>query len=872
MATNNLSNLQFIITEKDFIVDTTYHSDNNKVLKLQKEFLEDKYQALYYFGFRDNLSKLSVSAHYLYMISDSFIKELTNQPQLEIARENIDLEIHEDTYDYLLDSIPFIVGNEYINREWLDHIFIKLAEIFASEIKDYSGSVQFYLTEKSQDLTVAHRIYFHLVDLEDKDYPFAFMASYATKTNNKIEHVPLKYALEEYKDDRLKLISLLSCLNKVAEVSPLIAHFMETGEMFHPVKLTAKEAYELLLCVPEIEKCHVKCRVPNWWRKKNSSISINVSIGDREPSTVGFNAILEMDARLAVNGQKLSDAEIEELLDHEEGLVWFKGQWVEINHHRLEELLEHVKEYDGTVTLKEAFQSQMEAEDIDVDDGVTISNGEWLNNMVNNLRDPNRMNISEVPHINATLRPYQQSGYTWLNYMNQFGFGACLADDMGLGKTLQVLTFLENMYEQNQNAHVLLIVPASLLGNWSKEIEKFVPDLNYYMAHGMNADFMSEELRKHQPFLVITTYAMASKIQYLNDITWDCLILDEAQAIKNPQTKQTRNIKKLNSKMRIAMTGTPIENELTNLWSLFDFLNKGLLGSSDDFKKFSKTLEYKPQNMTKLRNMVSPFILRRVKTDKSIISDLPDKIEVIDHIDLTKKQQAYYQRLTKEVIDQINNSKTSFQRKGIILSALTKYKQICNHPDQYLHKTDYIARESGKFEMLKSICETIYTKRERVLVFTQYREICDYLSEYLETIFHKEGFVLHGGTPVRKRQEIVERFNSDEEYIPYIVLSLKAAGTGLNLIGANHVIHFDRWWNPAVENQASDRAFRIGQKKNVFVHKFVCNGTIEEKIDKMIELKQTLADEIITTDTKWITEMSNDELLNLLTLDGDANE
>ncbi|MCD8029022.1 MAG: hypothetical protein LUF02_10305 [Erysipelotrichaceae bacterium] len=260
---NSLSNLQFIITEKSFIVDTTYQVDNNKVLKLQKEFLEDKYQALYYFGFRDNLSKLSMSSHYLYMISNSFIKELTNQPQLEIARENIDLEIHGDTYDYLLDSIPFIVGNEYINRDWLDHIFIKLTEVFSREIKDYNGSVQFYITEKSQDLTVAHRIYFHLVNLDDKDYPFAFMASYATKTNNKIEHVPLKYALEEYKDDRLKLISLLSCLNKVAEVSPLIAHFMETGEMFHPVKLTVKEAYDLLLNVPEIEKCNIKCRVPN---------------------------------------------------------------------------------------------------------------------------------------------------------------------------------------------------------------------------------------------------------------------------------------------------------------------------------------------------------------------------------------------------------------------------------------------------------------------------------------------------------------------------------------------------------------------------------------------------------------------------------
>ena len=359
---------------------------------------------------------------------------------------------------------------------------------------------------------------------------------------------------------------------------------------------------------------------------------------------------------------------------------------------------------------------------------------------------------------------------------------------------------------------------------------------------------------------------MVSRIPELEKINWDVLILDEAQAIKNPTTKQTKQIKKLKSKTKIAMTGTPVENDLTNLWSLFDFLNKGLLGSSKEFHEFAKGLSQNPQGYAKLKSMIAPFMLRRVKTDKKIISDLPDKLEKVDYVDISKKQAVLYRKYVSDLAVKLEEA-DGMERRGLVLGSLTKLKQICNHPDQYLGQQTYDLKDSGKFEFLKELCENIYEKRERVLVFTQFKEITEYLDDFLAGIFHTRGYVLHGGTPVAKRSKIVEAFQG-EKYVPYIVLSVKAGGTGLNLTKANHVIHFDRWWNPAVENQATDRAYRIGQKSNVIVHKLVCRGTLEEKIDEMIRSKQQLAENVIGSGGEnWITEMSNKELLEMMRLD-----
>lgn len=857
-----MKQINFIFTKNGFHIDETKEENTSK---WAESFKKDKYLALYELGFENNLKGLTPSAFYLYQLSLKFIELLSNRPELEVAREDTKVEASSEDLEYLMSIIPFAIGTEFIDEKWIQNIFQHLNSQFRWDMKSYKGTVQMYLQEKSQDLKVAKRIYFHLVENEeDIDFPFAFLATYATKDKeNRIVHMPLKHALVEYKNDQEQLLNLLSCLNVVAQKNTLIAQYMETGDLFHPIKLTSKEAYSLLKSVPDIEACGIKCRVPNWWKKKYSSVKINVNIGNTKPSMFGFDSILSLQPSLIVNGHALTKKEISELLKMEEGLAWLKGQWVEINHNKLQQLLEQMKQYDGTITLKEALtKTYMSNDDIDVDMGIQISNGKWLRDILSKLKNSSKIKSKAQPkYLNATLRPYQKSGYNWLNQMNDLGFGACLADDMGLGKTLQVISFLEKMYEKKKDGHVLLIVPASLLGNWSKEIDRFAPKMPYYILHGKN------NIVHEDTFITITTYGMALRNVFLQERVWDCLILDEAQAIKNPATKQTRAIKKIPSHMRIAMTGTPIENDLSNLWSLFDFLNKGLLGSASDFKEYAKKVQAYPEYMTKLKMMVSPFILRRLKTDKTIISDLPDKMEITEHVDLSKRQVVLYRKEVDKAEQKILES-TGLQRRGIVIALLTKLKQICNHPDQFIHDTNYNPKDSGKYAMLKELCETIYEKRERVLVFTQYKEMCEPLSQYLESIFHKKGYIIHGGIPAKKRTEIVEKFNDENTYVPYIVLSLRAAGTGLNLTAANHVIHFDRWWNPAVENQASDRAYRIGQTKEVFVHKLISNGTIEEKIDKLIESKQELANSILaSSQEKWITELDTNELMDLLRLD-----
>ncbi|MDQ1354400.1 MAG: hypothetical protein QG657_4709, partial [Acidobacteriota bacterium] len=528
------------------------------------------------------------------------------------------------------------------------------------------------------------------------------------------------------------------------------------------------------------------------------------------------------------------------------------------------------------LTLREALRMQLNPDRLldgklkNADIG--FSRGQWLESVMRQLVDPALIPpVRPSRDFTAHLREYQEKGLNWLYHLHSYGFGACLADDMGLGKTIQLLAFLSVIKSRAGLPASLLVVPASLVSNWVDEIHRFFPTLNYYVAHpGMqkgNKNQPEDKDNKNKELLdrldlVITTYAMSSKYEWIGAYTWAYIVLDEAQAIKNPGTAQTINIKKLKAHNRIILTGTPIENRLSDLWSLFDFLNPGLLGNRKEFSEFSKKLNGSPDGYARLRKLVTPFILRRMKTDKKIISDLPDKVEMKTYAVLSKKQILLYHQLVREV-EQILFKVEGIERKGLILASLMKFKQICNHTDQYLGGGGYEENDSGKFTRLREICETIYEKRERVLVFTQFKEITEPLARFLAGVFNKEGLVLHGSVPVSKRKDIVRQFQGDD-YVPYMVLSLKAGGVGLNLTRANHVIHFDRWWNPAVENQATDRAFRIGQEKNVLVHKFLTQGTVEEKIDRMLEEKSRLsADVIASAGEAWITEMKNEELMEL---------
>ena len=512
----------------------------------------------------------------------------------------------------------------------------------------------------------------------------------------------------------------------------------------------------------------------------------------------------------------------------------------------------------------------------DEDISLNISNGEWLNSVIEKLKDPNLIDpVEPGQELKANLREYQQKGFNWLSLLDSLKLGACLADDMGLGKTVQILAFLCRLKESQKQAN-LLVLPASLVDNWINEIKKFLPTLKYYVAHPslrqkdkpiINGNNL-QEIDEYQ--VIITTYALAGRYEWLKEYNWNYVILDEAQAIKNPGTKQTKQIKKIKSSNRIVMTGTPIENKLADLWSLFDFLNPGLLGTAKEFTAFTKKLRDKPQEYSKLRNVVSPYILRRLKTDKQIISDLPDKIEMKTYAELSKKQVVLYKKFVNDLeakLQQLeDDDEGGTKRRGLILGSIIKFKQLCNHSDHYLGLGGYLEEDSGKFKRLKEICETISEKRERLLVFTQFREIAEPLNVFLTSIFNKGGLVLTGSTNIKKRKELVDSFQG-HDYVPFMVLSLKAGGTGLNLTAAGHVVHFDRWWNPAVENQATDRAFRIGQKNNVIVHKFITKGTIEEKIDNMLEEKQKMSSEVIqSTGENWITEMGNEELMDMFTL------
>ena len=415
------------------------------------------------------------------------------------------------------------------------------------------------------------------------------------------------------------------------------------------------------------------------------------------------------------------------------------------------------------------------------------------------------------------------------------------------------------------------MAPASLLANWADEIARFAPSLDVIVAHP--SAMPAEKLAKvgtdnlKDVDLVITSYGFLSRLPSLQTISWRLAVLDEAQAIKNPSAKQTKSVKQLKAEARVALTGTPIENRLSDLWSIFDFINPGLLGSSKEFSSYVKRLTDQPQNpYGPLRDLVRPYILRRLKTDKSIIADLPDKTEVKTFCPLSCKQAALYQQAVEDLARQLETV-DGIKRRGIVLAFLMRLKQICNHPSQWLGDAAWAEEDSGKFARLRDIAEVVGARQEKALVFTQFKETTAPLAAFLGSIFGRSGLVLHGETEVRKRKDLVRQFQNDES-VPFFVLSVKAGGSGLNLTAASHVIHFDRWWNPAVENQATDRAFRIGQNKNVLVHKFICRGTVEDKIDQMIELKQQLAGDFLTGGADMVlTEMKDEELLSLVALD-----
>jgi non-specific serine/threonine protein kinase len=623
-----------------------------------------------------------------------------------------------------------------------------------------------------------------------------------------------------------------------------------------------------------------------WHANRPPRPRVSAQIGGKAPAGIGRDALLDFQMEVTLDGERLTAAEIQALLEKSDGLALVRGRWVEVDRERLSQMLERFHQIERTAAVngigfREAVRllagADAAAGDTSADSSAEWSQvvaGPWLAETLKGLRSPEGLaGIDPGAALNAALRPYQQVGVRWLYLIAKLGLGACLADDMGLGKTIQVLSLLLVLKRQaaGQPQPSLLLAPASLLANWAAEIERFAPGLKALIAHP--SALPAAELKDLSPGrlsgvdLVITSYGSLLRMPWIVETAWHLIVLDEAQAIKNPDAKQTRTVKGLKAHARFALTGTPIENRLGDLWSIFDFVNPGLLGSSKEFTNFVKGLANRPHNPYRpLRELVRPYILRRLKTDKAVIADLPDKTEVKAFCQLSRKQAALYEQSVKDLASQLADT-DGIQRKGLVLSFLMRLKQVCNHPSQWLGDGSWGEDDSGKWARLRDIAEVIAAKQEKMLVFTQFREIIAPLAAFLGSVFGRTGLVLHGETPVKQRKEIVRRFQEDES-VGFFVLSLKAGGAGLNLTAASHVVHFDRWWNPAVENQATDRAFRIGQTKNILVHKFVCRGTVEDKIDRLIESKRQLSTDLLEGGADLLlTEMKDEELLRLVALD-----
>ena len=789
-------------------------------------------------------------------------------------------------------TAPIMAGAEYLTQNVLLTLWDEMERAFAASLAAAKVGLQAFLTTLNRAWNLVGRVHFNLAENHrDPDQPFAFMATYTTRLSAqaKAQHVPLGQALREYAGaaNRDKLLSLLLPVQRAAEHCAWLKPMVDAGDIFYPLRWGPTEALRFLQSVPELESAGVVVRMPVSWRaSRPARPQVTGIVGSRVPSAVGLDGLLDFQMGVMLDGEPLAEAEVATLLAGTENLVLLRGQWVEVDRVRLQRTMEqfHAAEElaarDG-LTFAEAMR-MLAGVGLTRDDSAAadtgwarVTAGPWLEQTLKELRAPNGDGDDPGPALRGTLRPYQKAGTRWMDLLAGLGLGACLADDMGLGKTIQVLSLL--LVEQARGARPqpsLLVAPASLLANWAAEIEKFAPSLKAVIVHpsAMPADEVKAFTAEHASDydLAITSYGFLLRIPVFAEVDWRFVILDEAQAIKNPNARQTKAAKALKARARIALTGTPVENHLGDLWSIFDFINPGLLGNAKQFTRYTKRLAERTHNpYGPLRELARPYILRRIKTDKSVIADLPDKTEVKALCGLSRRQAALYGQAVEELAKSLEAS-AGIQRKGIVLAMLMRLKQVCNHPSQWLNDNVWAEEDSGKWARLREIAEVVAARQEKMLVFTQFREITGPLATFLGQIFGRIGMVLHGETAVKSRKTLVQRFQEDEA-VPFFVLSLKAGGTGLTLTAASHVVHFDRWWNPAVENQATDRAFRIGQKKNVLVHKFICRGTVEEKIDALIDSKQGLSDELLTGgDEINLTEMTNDDIMRMVSLDLNA--
>jgi len=674
---------------------------------------------------------------------------------------------------------------------------------------------------------------------------------------------------------------VLSSLGRASKICSNIEASLEETQPAH-YQIDSTKAHQFLAEKASLlEQSGFGVMLPGWWTRKGTKSRLKMrgtvkSSSMQAKGGLSLEEIVKLDLEIILSDKKLSLQELEKLAKLKTPLVQIRGEWVEINADEITRAIDFwKKKSQQEISVRDLIKMSLIEQEMD--GGLPLENvtaDGWIQTLLEQLSQTSSFNKDHpIPNtFSGTLRPYQTRGYSWLMSLKQWGLGGCLADDMGLGKTIQSLALvLKSWKEDGDKRPNLLICPTSVVNNWKKEAEKFTPDLPILIHYGASRSKTDQQFQDETSkyALVISSYGLLQRdLRVFQNVPWNGVILDEAQNIKNPSTKQFQAARALKSDYRIALTGTPVENHVGDLWAIMDFLNPGFLGTQASFKRnFFTPIQFDrdPEASRKLKRATSPFILRRLKTDKSIIQDLPDKQEMKVFCTLTEEQASLYAAVIKDIENQLESAE-GISRKGLVLALLSKLKQVCNHPAQFLGDNSKLAGRSGKLIRLTEMLEEILNAKERVLIFSQFAEMGKIVQTHLQESFGQEVLFLHGGLTKKKRDEMVERFQNDSNGPSIFVLSLKAGGTGLNLTKANHVFFIDRWWNPAIEKQAEDRAFRIGQTKNVQVHKFICAGTLEDKIDELIERKKEITDSIIGSGEGWLTELSTAAIKDLVNL------
>ncbi|MEM6345948.1 MAG: SNF2-related protein [Bacteroidota bacterium] len=710
---------------------------------------------------------------------------------------------------------------------------------------------------------LTHKAHLPIIQITDES-PNQFTLNLLIENTAASEEAPIPlmrlFFDDLYREARLDILRDVAMLaNHFPDLNQLVANkgmepLYYNSESFAPV---------MLQIIPIIELFGIKVLMPKALQKLLKPSTSLLLEGDegivKATSIISLEDMLRFSWQGAIGGQTYSLQEFRKLLLKYRGIVRLNDQYVHLDEKEVQKLLEALEnppELNAQELLQAALTEEYKGSQVKLDANTRQLMDQILKS------DP----VKPPAGLQAQLRPYQQRGFDWLFKNTRLGFGSLIADDMGLGKTLQIITTLLKLKETGElgERKALVVVPTTLLSNWEREIEKFAPDLKTHLYHGPGRTLIPLE----EADVLITSYGiLRSETDKLKKIDWLIQVIDEAQNIKNPATNQSKAIKKIKAPVKIAMSGTPVENRLSEYWSIFDFTNKGYLGSLSKFKEnYARPIEVErdQKSLNKFRRLTEPFILRRVKTDKSIIEDLPDKIEKNEYCYLTPRQSALYQSVIDQTMHTIEKA-DGINRRGLILKLITALKQICNHPSQFLKKGPVEIDYSGKCQQLFSLLPQILEQGEKLLIFTQYRAMGELIAKMIETQFGLSVPFLHGGVSRKNRDLMVQQFQ-EQEHNPILLLSLKAGGTGLNLTAANHVIHYDLWWNPAVEAQATDRAYRIGQEKNVFIHRFITRSTFEEKIDKLLQSKKELADLTVSSGEKWIGELDNRELAELVRL------